>query len=382
MVGAYAYTLVALVLGVSPWLALPFAFLVGAIVGLVVERLLMRPLYAGYASLGPDARRIRRHHHLRLVAAADQSGRQDRRPLCLQGPGAGRHLAHVLGPDRHQRPSTDRRASPPSASSSRSCWSCAIPIGAGKSRRWRRTGSAPRSPASTRPRRAPSSSRSPAGSPPCRVRCSPTSSIRRPDVGVFPAIKSYVIVVLGGMGSVPGQHRRQPDPRRAGELRRRLHLLSVSRHVRSGDPHHVPAVPAAGPVRREERARCDALNLRRYAAAATASRARGRRLPFSPLVAVLPVVVTQRILARRPHRLDVFRHAGDRLEFARRLHRAVLARAGDLRHDRRLRDRPARLSFRRDRRSSAFPAAIVVAGGDRVRARAASSCDCADPISR
>jgi len=25
-----------------------------------------------------------------------------------------------------------------------------------------------------------------------------------PDVGVFPAIKSYVIVVLGGMGSVPG----------------------------------------------------------------------------------------------------------------------------------------------------------------------------------
>ena len=25
-----------------------------------------------------------------------------------------------------------------------------------------------------------------------------------PDVGVFPAIKSYVIVVLGGMGSMPG----------------------------------------------------------------------------------------------------------------------------------------------------------------------------------
>jgi branched-chain amino acid transport system permease protein len=25
-----------------------------------------------------------------------------------------------------------------------------------------------------------------------------------PDVGIFPAIKSYVIVVLGGMGSVPG----------------------------------------------------------------------------------------------------------------------------------------------------------------------------------
>ena len=25
-----------------------------------------------------------------------------------------------------------------------------------------------------------------------------------PDVGVFPAIKSYVIVVIGGMGSIPG----------------------------------------------------------------------------------------------------------------------------------------------------------------------------------
>jgi branched-chain amino acid transport system permease protein len=25
-----------------------------------------------------------------------------------------------------------------------------------------------------------------------------------PDVGIFPAIKSYVIVVLGGMGSIPG----------------------------------------------------------------------------------------------------------------------------------------------------------------------------------
>src|SRR3974390_285361 len=52
MGGAYAYTLSALMLGISPWLALPFAFLVGALVGLVVERLLMRPLYAGYTSWG------------------------------------------------------------------------------------------------------------------------------------------------------------------------------------------------------------------------------------------------------------------------------------------------------------------------------------------
>jgi branched-chain amino acid transport system permease protein len=52
MVGAYAYTLAALMLGLSPWLALPLAFVIGVVVGLVVERLLMRPLYAGYTSWG------------------------------------------------------------------------------------------------------------------------------------------------------------------------------------------------------------------------------------------------------------------------------------------------------------------------------------------
>src|SRR5256885_7065501 len=52
MLGAYAYTLAALWLGASPWIALPFAFLVGALVGNVVELLLMRPPYAGYTSWG------------------------------------------------------------------------------------------------------------------------------------------------------------------------------------------------------------------------------------------------------------------------------------------------------------------------------------------
>src|SRR3981189_982786 len=49
-VGAYGYTLAALLLGVPPWLALPFAFLIGSGLGLVVERLLMRPLYSGYST--------------------------------------------------------------------------------------------------------------------------------------------------------------------------------------------------------------------------------------------------------------------------------------------------------------------------------------------
>ena len=52
MVGAYAYTLTILLLGISPWVALPLAFLVGGLLGLIVERLLMRPLYSGYISWG------------------------------------------------------------------------------------------------------------------------------------------------------------------------------------------------------------------------------------------------------------------------------------------------------------------------------------------
>jgi branched-chain amino acid transport system permease protein len=50
MVGAYTYVLVAVKLGVSPWVALPLAAVAGAGLGWLVERSLMRPLYAGYGS--------------------------------------------------------------------------------------------------------------------------------------------------------------------------------------------------------------------------------------------------------------------------------------------------------------------------------------------
>ena len=50
MVGAYAYVLISQKLGVSPWIALPAAAAAGAAIGWLVERTLMRPLYSGYAS--------------------------------------------------------------------------------------------------------------------------------------------------------------------------------------------------------------------------------------------------------------------------------------------------------------------------------------------
>lgn len=50
MVGAYAYVLISLKLGVSPWIALVLAAAAGAALGWLVERLLIRPLYAGYGS--------------------------------------------------------------------------------------------------------------------------------------------------------------------------------------------------------------------------------------------------------------------------------------------------------------------------------------------
>lgn len=52
MVGAYTYTLLAAALGLSAWLSLPLALIVGAILGYLTERTLMRPLYAGYTAWG------------------------------------------------------------------------------------------------------------------------------------------------------------------------------------------------------------------------------------------------------------------------------------------------------------------------------------------
>jgi branched-chain amino acid transport system permease protein len=45
MIGAFTYSLLALWLGVPLWLAIPSAIVVGGVVGVIVERLLIRPLY-------------------------------------------------------------------------------------------------------------------------------------------------------------------------------------------------------------------------------------------------------------------------------------------------------------------------------------------------
>ena len=50
MVGAYAYALTAMKLGINPWFALLLAAVGGAFLGVTIEKLLMRPLYQGYQS--------------------------------------------------------------------------------------------------------------------------------------------------------------------------------------------------------------------------------------------------------------------------------------------------------------------------------------------
>jgi len=52
MVGAYTYTLLLLKAKVSIWIAVPSAFVLGSLVGLATERLLMRPLYRTYSEWG------------------------------------------------------------------------------------------------------------------------------------------------------------------------------------------------------------------------------------------------------------------------------------------------------------------------------------------
>jgi len=203
MVGAYAYTLSALALGVSPWIALPFAFLVGALVGLVVERLLMRPLYAGYASWG-----LMRDEYAVIVTFGLS--------LLLIN-----LVDKVIGPYAYKGPalvSVSRIALGPIVISGHRLFAAiaavAVIVAVMLVVRYSLWGRQIQAVAQNR-----------LGASLAGIDTAKASAIvfalagalaamsgallanifnPSPDVGVFPAIKSYVIVVLGGMGSVGG----------------------------------------------------------------------------------------------------------------------------------------------------------------------------------
>jgi branched-chain amino acid transport system permease protein len=203
MVGAYAYTLTALALGISPWIALPFAFLVGGLVGLVVERLLMRPLYAGYASWG-----LMRDEYAVIVTFGLSI-------LLIN------LVDKIVGPYSYKGPaliSVSRLALGPVVISGHrliaAITAVAVIVAVMLMVRFSLWGRQIQAVAQNR-----------LGASLAGIDTAKASAIvfalagglaamsgallanifnPSPDVGVFPAIKSYVIVVLGGMGSVPG----------------------------------------------------------------------------------------------------------------------------------------------------------------------------------
>jgi branched-chain amino acid transport system permease protein len=203
MVGAYAYTLIALGLGVSPWLALPGAFVLGALVGWTAERALMRPLYAGYASWGlmkdEYAVIVTFGLSLLLINLVDKAIG----PYAFRGPPLTDVTRMELGPillSGHRLIAA----------------LVALGIVVGVALFIRR---------SFWGRQIQAVAQNRLGASLAGIDTAKASSIvfalsgglaalsgallspiinASPDVGVFPAVKSYVIVVLGGMGSLPG----------------------------------------------------------------------------------------------------------------------------------------------------------------------------------
>lgn len=203
MIGAYAYTLIALRTGMSLGTALVTAVLVGAAVGVLTERLLLRPLYAGYV----DWARIR--HEYMIIVTFGLS-------LFLMN-----FVSQFIGPYSVKGPDLVARSrveiGPIMMSGHRFA---AFLIGSGflaaslAALRFSFWGKQIQAVAQNR------LGASLAGIDPARV-----SSIvfglsgalaglsgallapifhAEPQVGVLPSVKSYVVVVLGGMGSVAG----------------------------------------------------------------------------------------------------------------------------------------------------------------------------------
>jgi branched-chain amino acid transport system permease protein len=203
MVGAYAYALIAVAFGVSPWLTLPCAFVAGMALGWATERLLMRPLYAGYASWGGSrdeyAIIVTFGLSLLLINLVDK----------------------VIGPNGFRGPTliaASRIALGPLMASGHRLVAAAIAIAVmaavGLFVRYSFWGRQIQAVAQNR-----------FGATLAGIDTAKASSLvfalagglaalagallspiinATPDVGVFPAVKSYVVVVLGGMGSIPG----------------------------------------------------------------------------------------------------------------------------------------------------------------------------------
>ncbi len=203
MLGSYAYTLAAVALGISPWLALPVALVAGGLLGWVTERLLMRPLYAGYSSWGfmkdEYAVVVTFAFSILLVNLVDKVVG----PYPVRGP----PLLDV----------TRLRLGPVMLSGQK-----LVATGVGvvmivalavaiRSTLWGRQIQAVAqnrlgaSLAGVDTARVSSAVFSAAGALAALSGALLAPIINAsPDVGAFPAVKSYVIVVLGGMGSLPG----------------------------------------------------------------------------------------------------------------------------------------------------------------------------------
>src|SRR5215210_4118831 len=203
MVGAYAYTLIALAIGLPVWISLPVAFLVGAAFGWTTERLLMRPLYAGYTSWG-----LMRDEYAVIVTFGLS--------LLLIN-----HVDKIIGPYAYKGPAlvgVSRMALGPILISGHrliaAVVAVAVIIAVALVIRYSYWGRQIQAVAQNR------LGASLAGIDPpkaiaivfalaCGLAAISGALLANifnptPDVGIFPAIKSYVIVVLGGMGSVPG----------------------------------------------------------------------------------------------------------------------------------------------------------------------------------
>lgn len=203
MIGAYVYVVLANLLGVSVWLALPGALLAGAMLGWVTERTLMRPLYSGYKSWNnfkdEYAIIVTFGLSLLLINLVDKGigpypfrgvpvidiQRIEIGPIMLSG---HRLVAFLL--------------------------SVVVLIGTAWFLRYSYWGRLVQAVAQNR-----------LGASLAGINTAKASAIvfamsgalaafagallspiinASPEVGIFPAVKSYVIVVLGGMGSVPG----------------------------------------------------------------------------------------------------------------------------------------------------------------------------------